>query len=450
MSNFKEYLHKIVNLTDYIDIEAASQSIRANISFKGPNVWILAFAVVIASVGLNVNSIPVIIGAMLVSPLMGPITGVGLALGTNDSRMLKDSLRNLLVMVMISILASSLYFVLSPLKMENPSELLARTNPTIFDVMIALFGGFAGIVETTKKEKGTVLAGVAIATALMPPLCTVGFGIASLNINYIIGALYLFFINSVFIALATYFFVRYLKFPTVKYSDAVKQKRIIRNITIVTIILIVPSILSAITVIKENTFSQNAKRFIVENKSINRSYIYDYKIHSDRRDKTIEISIAGEPLGDSEKEVLYKSLESHGINRDKLVIVDKAVTARQDISENEMVKSIFERSDEEVRKREQLLSEMDKQLRDLKAKDLPSEQIAKEMLSQYPDLTEFTITRGSDVNLESFKGEELVLVLVQWKKPKDDVTIANLEKWLSTRLNISNLRVIQDKKSLKK
>ena len=163
--SFKQQFLDIVNIKDYVDTDVAAQSIRSNIFFKGPNAWILAFSIVIASVGLNVNSIPVIIGAMLISPLMGPIFGVGLGLGTSDMSLIKDSIRNLLIMVAISLVASTLYFLITPLSLNNPTELLARTNPTIYDVLIALFGGFAGIFEQCRKAKGTVFSGVAIATA---------------------------------------------------------------------------------------------------------------------------------------------------------------------------------------------------------------------------------------------------------------------------------------------
>ncbi len=229
MGKFRERFKEIVNISKDVDWAIASDSIRSSIHFKGPNVWILAAAIIVASIGLNVNSIPVIIGAMLISPLMGPIMGFGLGLGTNNTALLKDSLKNLGIMVLISIVASTLYFVVSPLKMDNPTELLARTNPTIYDVLIALFGGFAGILETSRKEKGTVMSGVAIATALMPPLCTIGYGIATLQVKYAVGALYLFFINGVFIALATFLMVKYLRFPLVKVSDKSKQKKGIQN-----------------------------------------------------------------------------------------------------------------------------------------------------------------------------------------------------------------------------
>ena len=223
--HFKSVLRSTTNLTGYIDTDAAEKAIRNNIYFRGPNVWILAIAIIIASIGLNVNSIPVVIGAMLISPLMGPIFGLGLGLGVSDVELMKSSGKNLVTMVCISLAASTAYFLITPLSLTNPTELLARTNPTIYDVFIALIGGFAGILEQCRKEKGTVFSGVAIATALMPPLCTAGFGIACGNLTYFLGALYLFFINCLFIMLATYISVKYFKFRQVEFEDPAKGKR---------------------------------------------------------------------------------------------------------------------------------------------------------------------------------------------------------------------------------
>ena len=239
-SKVKTYIGDIVSLSDHIDTDKASQYIRSNIDFKGPNAYILAFAIIVASVGLNTNSIAVIIGAMLISPLMGPIFGIGYGLGTNDTSFLKKSFKNLIVMVVISILASTVYFLVSPLELENPTELLTRTNPTIYDVFIALFGGSAGIIEISRKDKGTVISGVAIATALMPPLCTAGFGLATGSLKYFAGALYLFSINSIFIAIATLLAVKYLKFPMATFTDPAKQKRVSRWIAALVIIIIMP------------------------------------------------------------------------------------------------------------------------------------------------------------------------------------------------------------------
>ena len=241
-NNIRNQISSIASLSDHIDTASAEKLIRSNIYFKGPNVWILVFSIIIASVGLNVNSIPVIIGAMLISPLMGPVFGMGLGLGINDTGLLKSSLKNILIMMGISLVASFAYFLITPLNLSNPTELLARTNPTIYDVLIALFGGFAGIFELARKEKGTVFAGVAIATALMPPLCTAGFGLANGNLVYFIGALYLFAINCIFIILATYIAVKYMKFEQYEYKDAKAGKRAKRLITVFTVIVIVPSI----------------------------------------------------------------------------------------------------------------------------------------------------------------------------------------------------------------
>src|SRR5574344_2868135 len=259
MKSIIDRVRELTNFSNSIDIPMAQQYITSNIDFKGANLWILFFATIIASVGLNTNSIPVVIGAMLISPIMGPIMGIGMALGINDTALLRRSFKNLLIMTIISVVASTAFFLLSPLNMEQPTELLARTNPTIYDVFIALFGGLAVIVEVCKKEKGTVIAGAAIATALMPPLCTAGYGIANGKFFYFIGAAYLYFINSAFIALATFLMVRYLNFPLVQFTDHSKQVKVNRIITIFTIILIIPSIYSAITVIKQNKFNQNAK-----------------------------------------------------------------------------------------------------------------------------------------------------------------------------------------------
>ena len=260
MNKVSYFFKSLVNMKDHADVEAAAVNIRGNIHFRGPNVFILACAIVIASVGLNLNSIPVIIGAMLISPVMGPILGFGLGLGTNDTALVKDSVKNFLIMVVISILSSTIFYLVSPLQLEQQTELLARTNPTLYDVLIALFGGFAGILENSRKEKGgTVIPGVAIATALMPPLCTVGYGIAHLELRFILGAFYLFLINSVFISLATFVTVKYLHFRSPAGTDAALQRRNARWIAVIMVIMIVPSVWSAYQMIRDNNFAISAQ-----------------------------------------------------------------------------------------------------------------------------------------------------------------------------------------------
>ena len=431
------YLRQLVNLSAHIDKEAAEANIRSNIEFRGPNVYILIFAILIASLGLNVNSIPVIIGAMLISPLMGPIIGVGLSLGINDTTLLKKSLVNLGVMVVISLLASTIYFVLTPLDLAHPTELLARTNPTIYDVLIALFGGLAGIVETARKEKGTVLAGVAIATALMPPLCTVGYGIAVMNWQYVAGALYLFSINSVFIALATWLAVKYMHFPSVHVDNerVLKHRKRITGIGIV--IMLIPSVFSAVTIVKDNNFSQTAQRLISENKTIGKSYIYDYKVNTDQRPSTIELYMAGELLNDAQRTLLYERAEDYGLTRQQLVFHEDAVT-NSDITKQELVKDILEQNEQSILRKENEIDSLKHIIQAISDQELPVSQLAKEIYTQYPQINHITIARGSGIEKDStdLGGSQIIVLLTS--DPTAPLSADEEDKllqWLKVRLN---------------
>ena len=217
--SFQKFLSERFNLDEGKASERETiEEIKQSVVFRGANLWILMFAIMVCSVGLNVNSPAVVIGAMLISPLMGPIMGVGLGVGINDFELIVKALKNLGIAAGISVITSALYFWISPLN-DAQSELLARTAPTLWDVLIALFGGLAGIVAGSRKEKSNAIPGVAIATALMPPLCTAGFGLATAQWNYFFGAFYLFFINSVFISLSTYLIVRLLRFKPKEFLD---------------------------------------------------------------------------------------------------------------------------------------------------------------------------------------------------------------------------------------
>ena len=306
MSRFSAYLRTLLNLSEFIDRESAENAIRKNISFRGPTVFILACAIIIASVGLNVNSIPVIIGAMLISPVMGPILGFGFGLATLDDRLVKDSLRNYLVMVVISILASTVFFLLSPLTLQNPSELLARTNPSVYDVLIAFFGGFAGMFEISRREKGTVISGVAIATALMPPLCTIGYGLSIMNARYIFGALYLFIINSIFIALATFLASKYLRFPTLETEQRKHLSR--QAVSLILVIILVPSVFSAFRIVQENNFKIHAEKLISANKTIGKGFIYDYRVNYAAKESSVELYLAGEELSAEERQNSFNDM----------------------------------------------------------------------------------------------------------------------------------------------
>ena len=360
----KDYLKRTfryyANIYDHIDTDDAAQRIKSAIWFRGPNVWILAFSIVIASVGLNVNSTAVIIGAMLISPLMGPIIGLGLALGTNDVDLLKLAFKNLLVMVLISLAASTLFFLLSPLNLTNPTELEARTSPTIYDVLIALFGGLAGILENSRKERGTAIAGVAIATALMPPLCTAGYGLSCLSAHFFFGAMYLFIINTVFITLATYVMVKYLRFKTVTGLDPVLVSKRRRLISTIILIVVIPSLFSAIGMVRDNNFERNVNAFVQENKLVSRSYIYDYRIYSDHGRK-VEISLTGEPMSYETQTDFFASALAHHIKSDQIVIKEHAL-GMTDEEMNQMIRDIYDRTEQELAEKEAQLDRIQQRL----------------------------------------------------------------------------------------
>ena len=367
---FLEYirlsLRSLLNLRADLDTDAADLNIRNNIHFRGTNVLVLAFSIIIASVGLNVNSTAVVIGAMLISPLMGPIIGVGLAGSINDTRLLRDSLWNLLVMVAISLMASALYFLLSPLELANPTELEARTSPSIFDVLIALFGGAAGIVEQSRKEKGTVISGVAIATALMPPLCTAGYGIAHLNGHFFFGAMGLFGINAIFIALATYLGAKLLHFKEVQFMYDKTAKITRRWVSVFVVVVVLLSCWSAVRIVKRNNFESNAEVFVKENRSLDKAYIYDYSI--DAAAHKVEIRVTGRRMSPEMRETLYQSAASHGIPRNALTITENTLQETDDIIRSEQLASKVEQSEIEDARRDAMILSLSEQLDSLRSR----------------------------------------------------------------------------------
>ena len=436
----KQFFRKQLSVTDYIDVLIASANIRSNIPFRGPNIYILFVAIVIASVGLNVNSIPVIIGAMLISPLMSPIIGFGMGLGTNDTDLLLQSLKNLGIMFAISLLASTLYFVVTPLETDNPTELLARTNPSVYDVLIAFFGGIAGILELSRKEKGTVLSGVAIATALMPPLCTVGYGIASLNWQYAAGALYLFFINCIFIALATFLAVKYLRFPVVEEKDGTSRRRIISYVLLILVVL-VPSFFTAYSIVRENRFTTEARHFVKENQAIGGTYIYDYSTDMSVKPYTLTLRLAGEALSTEARAQLYANAEKHGISHAQILFADDATIEVRRLNEREIMRDWLASTEAQLRQRDDSIRALRQQLDAYKALVLPTEQISAELRAQWSSIDRITLARADST-----------VLLVISEKPaashkKETLThedLARMEQWLAIRLNVPSVQVIKN------
>lgn len=433
------FIKETTNLEGHIDTDAAERSIRNNIDFKGPNAWILAVAIIIASVGLNVNSIPVIIGAMLISPLMGPIFGLGLGLGINDINLMKQAGKNLLVMVSISLVVSFIYFVITPLNLSNPTELLARTRPTTFDVIIALFGGFAGIFEQCRKEKGTVFAGVAIATALMPPLCTAGFSIATGNFSSFLGAIYLFSINCLFITLATYFLVRYFGFKKAEYSDASFGLKTQRVTTILIILFLVPSIWSAVILVKQTNFEKHASDFVETHRSIGNSVIYDYKIeHEDG--SILKVFMTGETLSASGKSNLYAYAKEYGIKEEQIII--REYTTQNSTKESDTVfKGIYERLGSKIDKHEQTIEDLRLQLEQAKKEELPYIQLANEISATYPEVKHVYMGHGAHISLDSLVTTPCVMVEIKTDSLMSDYDFAQLKRWIQVRLQVESVEV---------
>ena len=439
-NTIREFLKTTLNLTNDVDIPAASENIRKNIPFRGPNVYILIVAIIIASVGLNVNSIPVIIGAMLISPLMGPITGLGLGLGTNDRELVLFSIKNLLVMVGISLLAATLYFILTPLEIDNPTELLARTRPTIYDVFIALFGGLAGVLETARKEKGTVISGVAIATALMPPLCTVGYGIANLSWQYTIGALFLFSINCIFIAMAAYLMAKFLKFP-VKPVEQHRTRYFILSYALV-ILLAATSVVTGYHVIRENNFTKLANRFVKKNQNIGKTYIYDSQVNIDNKPYMLELRLAGETLNEDTKEMLLRDAENYGIMRSQIVIHEDATVQVDRFNETEIVKNLIATNASNIQVRDDSIKVLNAQIALYKQQELPAKQLAEELQVQLPSITRLTLAKGTALEQNVVMSEEQVVVVAHCSTMPSEEEKARVYEWLKVRLQIDSLEII--------
>ena len=438
----REFLKTTLNLTNDVDIPAASENIRKNIPFRGPNVYILFVAIIIASVGLNVNSIPVIIGAMLISPLMGPITGLGLGLGTNDRELVLFSIKNLLVMVGISLLAATLYFILTPLEIDNPTELLARTRPTIYDVFIALFGGLAGVLETARKEKGTVISGVAIATALMPPLCTVGYGIANLSWQYTVGALFLFSINCIFIAMAAYLMAKFLKFP-MKTVEQHRTRYFILSYALV-ILLAAISIFTGYHVIRENDFTKLANRFVKKNQNIGKTYIYDSQVNIDTKPYMLELRLAGETLNEDTKEMLLRDAENYGIMRSQIVIHEDATVQVDRFNETEIVKNLMATNASNIQVRDDSIRVLNAQIAAYKRQELPAKQLAEELQVQLPSIIRLTLAKGTALEQNMVMSEEQVVVVAHCSEMPSEEEKTRLYEWLKVRLQIDSLEIIFD------
>jgi uncharacterized hydrophobic protein (TIGR00271 family) len=410
------------------------ESVRSGATMTGANLWVLVTAIFTASLGLNVNSTAVIIGAMLISPLMGPIMAIGMGVAIHDFGLVFRSLKNFALAVALSITASSLYFFISPLKVPG-SELLARTSPTIYDVLIAVFGGLAGIIAGSGKlRQSNVIPGVAIATALMPPLCTVGFGIANLNPTYIIGAFYLFFINTVFISLSTYFIVRLLRYPVVENIQGKKAKQIRQTIIGVVMIALLPSIYLTYQIVRKYIFEEKAKNFVSQEFSDTRRLIIKTETKSDSIGPLIKVTILGSEIDSSELNGLQNRLKVYGLDFARLEIQQgfADVSRRGTLIGN--INSSIEANSQAIGKVFADLEELRNISRYNLEKDSLQAKIGREAQKKFSDLN---YIRVEPVSFYRTKGDSTVKgwsAQLRFDNSQASEDITTIKNWLLTQL----------------
>ncbi len=411
--------------------EEVIQSIRQSIYFRGTNLWVLIFAIFIASLGLNMNSTAVIIGAMLISPLMGPIMGIGLGVGINDYKLIRTAAWNFLIAVIISLVASTLYFLVTPLS-EAHSELLARTTPTVYDVLIALFGGLAGIVATSSKSRGNVIPGVAIATALMPPLCTAGYGIAVGNLYFFGGALYLFFINSVFICLATLLIIRFFRFPVVHYPNPSTARRVRIWITVIVILTLLPSIYIAYQIIGETIFESNAAKFIASELNFPGNVIISRKI--DPATRAIEVVIVGKPVGDDLIENAKGKLEQYGLEKTQVKVTQgKAAMEGTELAsmKSEIIEELYQKNQALLMDKEDRIQFLENELGKTQ---LLTGTLGREIKALVPDARELSITRTLMISEGNKEPDTIYLAYIKLSRKAKSGDVGRMENWLKQRL----------------
>ncbi len=442
---FKTFLTNLLSIREETDKELTITKIKAGIPVKSHNAWVLIFSIFIASIGLNVSSTAVVIGAMLVSPLMGPILGLGLSIGINDIDTLRRSLINLSVMVGLSITTSFLFFSI-PLFQDATPEIIARTAPDVRDVLIALAGGLALIIALSRRSEMTnTIAGIAIATALMPPLCTAGFGLATWNLKYFGGAMFLFLINAIFIALATFAVVKFLRFPVVKYINQAKRKRIAQLVGFVATIIISFSVYQFYLLFQQNQYRLNAEHFIAELQEKTGAGIINTMI--DCNQKTIKIVVLGTNIDENQKKIWSNKMEEFNIPNSSLMIQqdDKSSLLQDEINtiKNSYVKNqnLIATKDEIILQKDALIIEKDRELQQLYKRQIPFLQLSKEAKVIYKGLEKLSYANKIETNFS--KIDTLIVFEAQWNDSINTVVAKDqLKNWLQTRLNNNKIELM--------
>lgn len=409
--------------------------IEKGIEFKGTNLWILMCAILVASVGLNMNSTAVIIGAMLISPLMGPINGMGYGIATYDMPLFRRAVKNFTFAVGVSLITSALYFFITPVSTAH-SELLARTSPTIYDVLIAFFGGLAGILAISSKLKGNVIPGVAIATALMPPICTAGYGLATLQFNFVFGALYLFTINTVFIAVAALLVCQVLKFPIRSVVDPQKRKGVNRIISAVLLITIVPSIIFGYNLVQQENFNEAANRYIQNVSVLKSAYLLESNVDVNHR--SIDLLYSGYGLSDEDMMKVKETALVFQLDTTKIVIVSG--------TDAEILKQSTSRYRTEAQELESKLNATTAGLQVAKSQldsvlNIPTkgEYLLKEIRELYPQITACSYSE-TIVYEDTTKSELLPMVIFKSSRAINRADRNKISSWIETRLQNENVK----------
>ncbi len=421
--------------------EEVNSNIQKGIMIRGTNLWVLIFAIFIASLGLNTNSTAVIIGAMLISPLMGPIIGMGYSMGVYDFNLLKESLRNFLVMVVVSLVTSAVFFTL-PLITSTQSELLARTQPTTYDILIALFGGLAGMVAQTRKDRtGTVIPGVAIATALMPPLCTVGYGLATFQFRFMLGALYLFTINSIFIALASFIVTRVMQFRMIGELEPAKLKKLQRAMVTVIIIITLPSVIIAISIIQRSSFETNYQNFVQEAFKYDNTFVVEssYEYNANPRKKSqIEVRLFGEPLSDN----IINNIRGQMSSVYHLPKVDLVVRQSSQEDGGIAITALQSNYTEMLNDKNLQIARLQEQLSSIRMADtLAVGGMTRELGIFVPQINDMSLSRHVSYNKDGVPTDTTYICFLSFRED----SVANLElirNWLSNRTGTSNIKIL--------
>ena len=451
-----EYMNTFDRIRVYFNLrpdleeeQAIIEEVTRGVSYRGANLWILIAAIFIASLGLNVNSTAVIIGAMLISPLMGPIIGMGLAVGTNDLDLLKRALKNFSVATLISVLTATIYFFISPLE-EAQSELLARTTPTIYDVLIAFFGGAAGIIAlSTRGRGGNVIPGVAIATALMPPLCTAGYGLATGQLNFFFGAFYLFFINTVFISLATSLGVRMMRFHYHEFLSPERAKHARNILMLIVIATTIPAVMMTVNIIRTSIFENGLRRFI--SSELVQPGTQILSSGTDAATKELRIVALGRTITDDRQQIAARRLEQYGLGGYKLSVIQGGASDSLLSLSSQLAQRVYSQENEKQKLLEISAdnAELTQRLAAYTSCEERCEELRPELAVLFPSVRSLSLSRAVEVQRDTTTTEHFVLAAfaidegAAWSA--EDAY--RLESWLKTRLSEDRVVLLPRTKS---